>query len=145
MLNVSSDPCSSSSPMTASQQSAQRLTDPSDDAIEAIIHHATSYRQDLRPLRDTRTQLFVGNVLSPTYFSSFFSHPSTSYPTEFAGRTSKISSAKPAPFSALMSLSVLTIAAVAMALSSSRLQRTQVEQWTCSTDTHGRHASLKFA
>src|SRR5437016_5556148 len=40
---------------------------PTDDAIEAIIQHATSARPspssaDGRPLRDTRTQLFVGNV-----------------------------------------------------------------------------------
>lgn len=42
---------------------------PSDDAIEAIIHHATnnSHPHDGRPYRDTRTQLFVGNV---SFFSS---------------------------------------------------------------------------
>lgn len=35
---------------------------PTDDAIEAIIQQATSARPSERPLRDTRTQLFVGNV-----------------------------------------------------------------------------------
>lgn len=37
---------------------------PTDDAIEAVIQHATAARgpADPRPLRDTRTQLFVGNV-----------------------------------------------------------------------------------
>ncbi|KAF9530170.1 hypothetical protein CPB83DRAFT_763507 [Crepidotus variabilis] len=39
-------------------------TRPTDDAIEALIHHATTSRPHLenRPLRDTRTQLFVGNL-----------------------------------------------------------------------------------
>jgi hypothetical protein len=41
-------------------------SNPSDDAIEAIIQQATSaapYSRPGGPLRDTRTQLFVGNVL----------------------------------------------------------------------------------
>jgi hypothetical protein len=39
---------------------------PTDDAIEAVIQQATSAAPYSRPasgLRDTRTQLFVGNVL----------------------------------------------------------------------------------
>lgn len=64
MLNVSTPLCSSLSAMTAPQKISHHSR-PSDDAIEAIIHHATSSRQDLRPLRDTRTQLFVGNVFPP--------------------------------------------------------------------------------
>ena len=46
----------------------ERQPNPSDDAIEAIIQQATSaattpYPRTGGPLRDTRTQLFVGNVL----------------------------------------------------------------------------------
>ena len=46
----------------------ERQPNPSDDAIEAIIQQATSaasapYPRPGGPLRDTRTQLFVGNVL----------------------------------------------------------------------------------
>ena len=42
---------------------------PTDDAIEAIIQQATAARSgDSRPLRDTRTQLFVGNVRSVSSF-----------------------------------------------------------------------------
>ena len=46
----------------------ERQPNPSDDAIEAIIQQATSaatapYSRPGAPLRDTRTQLFVGNVL----------------------------------------------------------------------------------
>lgn len=49
---------SASAPAPASQ------APPTDDVIEAIIQQATSARAtpDGRPLRDTRTQLFVGNV-----------------------------------------------------------------------------------
>ena len=45
-------------------------SNPTDDAIEAIIQQATSNAPLRSPLRDTRTQLFVGNVLF-RFFSSF--------------------------------------------------------------------------
>ena len=45
---------------------------PTDDAIEAVIQHATSNApyaaRSSVPLRDTRTQLFVGNVLLFFFF-----------------------------------------------------------------------------
>lgn len=50
----------------------ERQPNPSDDAIEAIIQQATSaatpYPRPAGPLRDTRTQLFVGNVLLFFFF-----------------------------------------------------------------------------
>lgn len=43
--------------------SQSALSTPTDDAIEALIQQATSAKpSEGRPLRDTRTQLFVGNV-----------------------------------------------------------------------------------
>jgi len=67
---------------------------PTDDAIEAIIQQATAARSgDSRPLKDTRTQLFVGNVRSVSYFlvRCSYSFPSSS-PTASADKTSKTSS-----------------------------------------------------
>ena len=74
---------------------------PTDDAIEAIIQQATAARSgDSRPLRDTRTQLFVGNVRSVSYFMvrCSYSSPSSS-PTASAGKTSRTSSERLAPLS----------------------------------------------
>jgi len=78
---------------------------PTDDAIEAIIQQATAARSgDSRPLRDTRTQLFVGNVRSVSSFlvRCSYSFPFSS-PTASAGKTSKTSSERLALSSALMS------------------------------------------
>ena len=64
---------------------------PSDDAIEAIIQQATSaapYSRPGGPLRDTRTQLFVGNVLLFFFFRFLASLMSIySFLIESDGRT----------------------------------------------------------
>ncbi|PPQ81935.1 hypothetical protein CVT25_013783 [Psilocybe cyanescens] len=56
---------SQSTPLTSVASSpAPAIQPPTDDAIEAVILQATSARQaaEVRPLRDTRTQLFIGNL-----------------------------------------------------------------------------------
>ena len=77
----------------------QTSLNPTDDAIEAIIQQATSAAPS-KPsgsLRDTRTQLFVGNVLLFFFFRFLASLMSlSSFHIESGGRTSKISSGKPA-------------------------------------------------
>ncbi|KDR79980.1 hypothetical protein GALMADRAFT_62660 [Galerina marginata CBS 339.88] len=53
-----------SSLLNSARSSASPPPTPTDDAIEAIIQQATSARPlaEGRPLRDTRTQLFIGNL-----------------------------------------------------------------------------------
>jgi len=85
---------------------------PTDDVIEAIIQQATAARSgDSRPLRDTRTQLFVGNVrsVSSILVRCSYSFPFSS-PTASAGKTSKTCSERLALSSTPMSLSGPTTA-----------------------------------
>jgi hypothetical protein len=95
---------------------------PSNSQIEAVIQMATSNAassEGRNPGRDTRTQLFVGNVspkslpYPPILGMKFSSH--LSYPIECDGKISRISSARPAPVCAPMSPSVLITGAGAMA------------------------------
>ena len=77
---------------------------PSNDDIEAVIRMATAASADRSPapLKDTRTQLFVGNVC-PLPGLLLRPHSLSSFRTASAGRTSKISFEKQALFSARMS------------------------------------------
>lgn len=86
---------SASAPGPASHS---QTSPPTDDVIEAVIQQATSARAtpDGRPLRDTRTQLFIGNVRpSRPYPSHPSQHPLTvssseppsSSPTVYGGKT----------------------------------------------------------
>jgi hypothetical protein len=56
-------------PSSPTSGPAPSLGMPTDDDIEAIIQMATSARPSSRvsPLKDTRTQLFVGNVRPPLH------------------------------------------------------------------------------
>ncbi len=81
-----------SRPTSTHHSSPSPPSQPSNDDIEAVIQMATSSRQTpdgrTAPVKDTRTQLFVGNVRS--IFAIFFvllSHFVSSSPTEYGGRT----------------------------------------------------------
>lgn len=114
------------------------------DDIEAVIQMATSSSRpspDGRsgPLKDTRTQLFVGNVCST--FQFLYAHPPTppfSFRTAFGGRISRTFSVAQAPFFVRMSLSAQTIVHAVMVLYSSLLQRTLAGPLICSMDIRGR-------
>lgn len=74
---------------------------PSNADIEAVIQMATS-KQSLLPVpKDTRTQLFVGNV-GPSSFILSVRSRNRSSPIEFAGRILKIFFARLEPFSGQM-------------------------------------------
>ena len=181
---------------------------PTSEEIDAVIQQATSaVSSDGRhvPLKDTRTQLFVGNVcflLSSPYcfrpclfpnirvfvrcglaspsplfslqclfvvstgagvgplsrFNFHVSHSSPnwdfaetdlrhrhSFPTGFAGRTSKTSSVRPALYYAQTSPWARTTAHAVMAPSFLLLQRMPGVPLICSTVTPGSLAFLKFA
>jgi len=119
---------------------------PTDDAIEAIIQQATAARSgDSRPLRDTRTQLFVGNVRSVYYFLVQCSHSFPfSSPTASAGKTSKTSSERLALSSAPTSPSGLIIAPEGTGLCYSLRRKMRVGQWSCLVDTCGRRGCWRL-
>jgi len=126
------------------EHSAPSRSTPTNDDIEAVIKLATSSLPSIdRPLRDTRTQLFVGNVRDPS--PSNLPTPSIPFssPIASAGKTSRISFAVPEPSFVQMSPSGQIIARVATAPSSLPPQRMPVVQLTCLTVIAGKRESLK--
>ena len=121
---------------------------PTDDAIEAIIQQATSARPspDGRPLRDTRTQLFVGNVrLRFLFWFPPLPLTASSCHIVCGGRTSRIFSERRVRFCELMFLWAPTTDHAVMAPFCSPPQRMLVVQSTCSMATRGRPEFSKSA
>ena len=83
-------------------------------------------------------------IFLPMLTDGFPMHTS-SFHTASGGKTSKTSSAAPAPSCARTSRSGPTTARADTAPSSSLLPRTRVARLTCSTDTPGRHARSRYA
>lgn len=138
-----------SRPTSALPQSPSPPAQPTNDDIEAVIQMATSARQtpDGRsgPLKDTRTQLFVGNV---RYFFIFLLLSLTNLPsflTVYAGKTSRTSSVVQALSCVQTFHSDQTIDPAAMEQCCLPLRRTLAVLLICSTATRGRPEYLRFA
>jgi len=116
---------------------------PSNADIEAVIQMATSNQGRMPIPKDTRTQLFVGNVRS-------LPHPprstniNRSCRIEFAGRISKIFFARPEPSSGQMSLWDQTTDREATAPFSSPQPKMLQEPSRCFMATTGRRELSKL-
>lgn len=135
--------------VSQSHQLSRTPTTLTNDDIEAVIQMATSSRSSADgrsgPLKDTRTQLFVGNVrffyLAPNWTHNL--RFSCSFHTVYAGRTSRTFFAALEPSSEPMSPLGLTIDPVATAPSFSQRQRMQGEPSIFSMDILGRRGSSR--
>lgn len=138
-----------SRPASAHPKSPSPPPQPSNDDIEAVIQMATASRQNpdgrSGPPKDTRTQLFVGNVTSVFFCLLFSLTVQSSFPTASGGRISKTSSVALVPSSVLTSLSGLITDLAAMGLYCWPPLRMLAVRLTCSTVIRGRPEYSKSA
>ena len=133
------------------EQKAQRpaVLNPTSEEVEAVIQAATSQRSEpdgkIIPLKDTRTQLFVGNVrwrhLCPRVLLDIDSI--YSFRTECAGRISRICSVKLVLSYVPMLHLGRIIARGATGLCCWLRQKMLGGLWTCSMDILGKRVYLR--
>ena len=134
---------------TEEQKQRPAVLNPTSEEVEAVIQAATSQRSEpdgkIIPLKDTRTQLFVGNVrwrhLCPRALLDIDSI--YSFRTECAGRISRICSAKLVLSYVPMLHLGRIIARGATGLCCWLRQKMLGGLWTCSMDILGKRVYLK--
>lgn len=138
-----------SRPASARPKSPSPPPPPSNDDIEAVIQMATASRQNLDgrsgPPKDTRTQLFVGNVTFVSFCLLFSLTVQPSSPTASGGRISKTFSVVQEPSSVPTFLSGLITDLAATAPCCWPPPRTLVVRLICSTGIRGRPEYWKSA